>query len=125
MLRLIDIVLILLFGFISISHIDRSVAVELPKAEFLPRQVPDFENWAVLTVDSGGGWICGFEKSRVTQPAELEAWLRQEQEAGVRHLRLRLDRQRPAADVALVQRLCEELDMALAIEVLLDRGERP
>ena len=69
MLRLIDIVLILLFGFISISHIDRSVAVELPKAEFLPRQVPDFENWAVLTVDSGGGWILAVAREKTSDTA--------------------------------------------------------
>lgn len=125
MLRLIDIVLILLFGFISISHIDRSIAVELPQAEFMPRIAPDFENWAVVTVDEHGTWICGFDRTRISGVAELSQWMASEQRNGVTHVRLRVDRNRPSSEVALLQGVCEELDMALALEVILSRGERP
>jgi biopolymer transport protein ExbD len=120
-LRLIDIVLILLFGFISISHIDRSIAVELPQASYLPELPPDFENWAVVAVDESGAWICGFGKLVMQDPAGLENWLLGEKEAGVTHVRLRMEKTRPSAEVAQLKSLCEKLDLALALEVLVNR----
>lgn len=123
MLRLIDIVLILLFGFISISHFDRSLTVDLPRAGHLPRLQPDFTRQAVVAVTAEGAIVCGMDRLRMAGTEDLRDWLAAEQAAGAVQVRLRTDRARPAAEVALVQDLCLELDMGLTLELIRERRE--
>ena len=117
MLRLIDIVLILLFGFISISHFDRGVEVELPKAGHLPRLQAEFEGLALVALDADGTFVCGLERHVADGEDDLRAWLAAEQLAGATQVRLRADRGRPASDVARMQRLCGELGLGLTLEI--------
>lgn len=117
MLRLIDIVLILLFGFISISHFDRGLEVELPRAGHLPRLQAEFEGLALVALDADGSYVCGQERRVAEDEDGLRAWLDAEKTAGATQVRLRADRGRPAADVARVQRLCTELGLGLTLEI--------
>ncbi|MDP2361006.1 MAG: hypothetical protein Q8O14_09665 [bacterium] len=123
MLRLIDIVLILLFGFISISHFDRGLEVDLPRAGHLPRLQADFENLVLISLDEAGGIVCGMERRPAAGEEELRAWLAGEKAAGAVQVRLRADRARPSAEVALVRDLCAELDLGLTLEVIRQREE--
>lgn len=118
MLRLIDIVLILLFGFISISHVDRAWEVDLPQASFVPDLPPDFEDWVVVAV-ADDGYVCGAERVRLPDAEALRAWLGLEAAAGATHVRLRADRDRESRSVAQVTQLCEELELDLALEIRL------
>lgn len=118
MLRLIDIVLILLFGFISISHVDRAWEVDLPQASFVPELPPDFEDWVVVAV-ADEGFVCGAERLRLPNEIALGAWLAREAAAGATHVRLRADREHESRIVSSVAALCEGLDLDLALEIRL------
>jgi biopolymer transport protein ExbD len=122
MLRLIDIVLILLFGFISISHVDRAWEVDLPRASFIPDLPPDFEDWIIVAVD-GEGYVCGAERLRLPDGEALGRWLEGEAAAGASHVRLRADRQAPGRSVAQVTELCRRAGLNLALEVTLETTE--
>jgi len=117
-LRLIDIVLILLFGFISISHFDSSVSVQLPEAGHMPRLQAEFQNLAVVSLNEAGAFVCGPERHQVADATELRDWLAGEQAAGATQVRLRADRGRPSSEVALLQELCGELDLGLSLEII-------
>ena len=119
MLRLIDIVLILLFGFISISHVDRAWEVDLPQASFVPELPPDFEDWVVVAV-AGEGFVCGAERVRLPDADALRLWLEREAAAGANHVRLRVDRDRESRSVAIVSGVCEALRLDLALEIRLN-----
>lgn len=126
MLRLIDIVLILLFGFISISHFDRGMEVELPVAGHLPRLQAEFEGLALVGLDASGAYVCGQERLVVESGEDLRAWLMGERDAGAVQVRLRAHRGRPSAEVARLQRICTELELGLTLEVVRrPEEERP
>lgn len=124
MLRFVDIVLILLFGFISISHFDRAVQVDLPTAGHMPRLQAEFQNLAVVSIQADGSFVCGTDQRKAADLETLRAWLAAERESGTTMVRLRADRLRPSADVALLQGLCSELEMGLTLEIIR-RQEEP
>ena len=123
MIRLIDIVLILLFGFISISHIDRAIEMRLPHAEYLPLVPPDFEDWTVVGALQNGGFVCGVDKIELAGLEELRAYLVQAQAELRGRVRLRVDLDLPGAYIARVLELCGELEIPVALEVIRDRPE--
>lgn len=123
MIRLIDIVLILLFGFISISHFDRAVEVDLPNAGHLPRLQAEFQDLAVVSILGDGTFICGMDRRRVADSEALAGWLAAERDAGAKIVRLRADRSRPSSEVAMLQQICGELGMGLTLEIVRRQEE--
>ncbi len=123
MIRLIDIVLILLFGFISISHVDRSIERDLPRAAYLPAVPPDFEDWIVVGIMPEGGFICGSDRVEADNAAGLREVLAGFMAQGSERVRLRVDRDQPGAGVAAVLNVCRGLELPVALEVVLERPE--
>ncbi len=123
MLRLIDIVLILLFGFISISHIDRAIEMQLPHAEYLPLVPPDFEDWTVVGALHDGGFVCGVDKIELADDEALREYLSRAKAEQRGRVRLRVDLDLPGAYIARVLELCGDLEIPVALEVIRDRPE--
>lgn len=123
MLRLIDIVMIILFGFISISHIDKQVDVELPRVKYFPLEPPDYENWLVLGVHHDGFYTVDYGSKRIDDQEVLQGWL-QEQSLQNRDLRVRIraDRDAPMGMIRQVVDICTEEEIPLSLEMILLRN---
>jgi biopolymer transport protein ExbD len=128
MLRLIDIVLILLFGFISISHIDRSLDVDLPTGEYIPAVPPDFQDWTVVAIDNSGAYICGLDRIKCVDTAQLNTYVEKLKSDGHEKIRLRVHHKQPGQSVAQVMEICRQYEVSVSLEVILEtpaNGETP
>jgi len=75
LIRLIDVVFILLFGFISISEISEKSKIELPKSSEMPSSNPDKEKVIFIGIDSAGRYLVEEESKVITEPDVLFRYL--------------------------------------------------
>ena len=75
LIRLIDVVFILLFGFISISEISEKSKIELPKSSEMPPSNPDTEEVLFIGIDSEGRYLVEAETKVITTPDVLFRYL--------------------------------------------------
>jgi biopolymer transport protein ExbD len=78
-IRLIDVVMLLLFGFISISQISRKSMIALPRSVSVPPAVPDREEIVFIGVLPDGTFLVENETRSIIDPAMLQIYLRQTQ----------------------------------------------
>ena len=78
MIRLIDVVFILLFGFISISEISEKSRIELPESAETPPSNPDQEEVLFVGIDSDGRYLLEEETRMVDSPEGLFYYLREQ-----------------------------------------------
>lgn len=74
-LRLIDVVLILLFGFISISEISRQTQIELPKCKDIPLSNPDKEAILIVGITEDGRYLVEDETQYTTNTKVLMRYI--------------------------------------------------
>lgn len=129
-LRMVDIVLIVLFGFICISTIENQKKVELPKSDRIPQEPPDDFETVTITVDALGKYYTA-EKATPSNNEEVEQFLMFQkklfgQKKGFR-VKIRADRSAPMHTVKWLAELCDDLNTERSLIVIrttnpLERG---
>ena len=123
--RFVDVVLILLFGFISISSV-RATEVDLATSTEAPTPPPDFEEVLFVAIRPDGTFLLDEERVEVRGARELLRYLGAELERmGDQPVRVRIRASRYAPMRYLVDaaRVCDELGVPKALEVEMG-GER-
>ena len=122
LIRLIDIVFILLFGFISISEISDRSKIALPKSENMPQTPPDTEKILIVGVAEDGGYLVENERVKFATPLELKTYLQAEKdkasEAGSDlRVRVRPNWNTPIKFTMYVASICDELSLTKGMDV--------
>lgn len=118
-LRFVDVVLILLFGFISISSIEPSI-IEPPESTETPVMPPDREAIIYVGIQYDGTFLVEDESRVIDSVPALRSFLLEKvQEVGDRPLKVRLRSSRVAPIRYLMDAagLCDELGIRKSIEV--------
>ncbi len=122
MIRLIDVVFILLFGFIAISEVTDRSKIELPKSENTPKTPPDREKLLIVGVADDGSYLVDNEMVRLTSPKELYNYLATKKEkaggdaAGLL-VRVRPNWNTPIKYTMLVASICDKLNIVKGMDV--------
>lgn len=121
-IRLIDVVLILLFGFISISEVSQQTKVNLPRSTQVPLSNPDKEEILIIGINSDGIYLVDEEETEIDDLRILEAYIHTKQDAyliqgaNIR-VRIRSDRNAPAKYTMQLATLCDQLNIPKSIDV--------
>ena len=125
-LRFVDVVLILLFGFISISSIE-STDIELPESTETKILAPDREEVIFVGVRQDGSFLVEDETRTIPGLRGLQAYLLQKRdsyEEGVPiKVRIRCSKTAPMQYLMRAASLCDELGLRKSIEVKIDQGD--
>jgi biopolymer transport protein ExbD len=121
-IRLIDVVLNLLFGFISISEINRLSQIELPESSQLPLTNPDKEQILIIGITQTGQYLLEDETKIVDNTTDLRNFIFQRQQklstAKIRiRVRIRSDREAPSLYTFQLANICDELNIVKSIDV--------
>ncbi len=123
--RFVDVVLILLFGFISISSV-RATEVELATSTETPSPPPELEEVLFVAIRSDGTYLVDEERREIRGARELLRWLGSELgtmgDEAVK-VRIRASRDAPMRYLVDAARVCDELGLPKALEVEM-AGER-
>ena len=121
-LRFVDVVLILLFGFISISNL-QDTKVELPESTETEPVAMDTEEVIFVGVLPGGSYLIEDESMLVSSLDDLEEYLvsykRSLGDVPIK-VRIRSSKDASAKDAFALATLCDELDLAKSLEVELN-----
>jgi biopolymer transport protein ExbD len=122
-IRLIDVVLLLLFGFISISQITKKSIIALPRSVSVPPAVPDREEVVFVGVMRDGTFLVDNETRSIGDPRVLQIYLRQTQaalakEKAVMRVRIRANWDVPMAHVFKAVAACEALKLPSGLDVI-------
>jgi biopolymer transport protein ExbD len=122
LIRLIDIVFILLFGFISISEISQKSQIELPKSSETPPSNPDKEQVIFLGITAQGHYLVENETKYIETPETLYYYLRkQAKQAASRseklRVRIRSNWDSPIKYTMAAADICDELNIPKGVDV--------
>lgn len=122
-IRLIDIVLLLLFGFISIAQITKKSIIQLPKSVSAPLATPDREEVVFVGVMRDGTFLVDNETRSVVDPRVLQLYLKQTQTAlaqqkAVMRVRIRANWDVPMTHVFRAVAACEALQLPSGLDVI-------
>jgi len=122
-IRLIDVVLILLFGFIAISEISKKSRIDLPESEAVPATAPDREVVVYIGILPDGRYLVEDETAVIDDPAALMRYVLQKQsELNSRNIRMRV-RVRANHDSEVryaftVVNICQETKIPVGLDVI-------
>jgi biopolymer transport protein ExbD len=122
-LRLIDVVLLLLFGFISISQLNRKSLIALPRSLSVPPAIPDREEVVFVGVLPDGTFLVENESQTIAEPRILQAYLQRtqanltKQNARMR-VRIRANWDVPMSHVFKAVASCEALKLPTGLDVI-------
>lgn len=117
--RFVDVVLILLFGFISISSV-RATEIELPESTETPPPAPEAAEVLFVGIRPDGTYLVDEERQEIRGAANLLRFVAAELEAvGDRPLkvRIRASHDTPMRFLIDAARVCDELGLPRALEV--------
>lgn len=122
MLRLIDVVFILLFGFISISEISEKSNIELPKSTETPPSNPDKEHVLFVGINSQGSYLVESESQSIGSVGGLYAYLQSKVDAANRagealRVRIRSNWDTPIKYTMAAADICDNLNIPKGIDV--------
>ncbi len=128
-IRLIDVVLILLFGFIAISEIDIRSQIKLAKSTTVPVTAPDREVVIYVGVLPDGRYLVEKESRMIEQPKVLAGYLQNKQSEFTTHhkrlkIRIRTNYDAPVKYAFAVVNICQELGIPVGLDVVHKKGER-
>lgn len=120
-IRLIDVVLILLFGFISISQVSRNSQIDLPKSTQIPLSNPDKEEILIINITKNGEYLVD-DETRTINGDSLYNYIYQkkklfEADEALIRVRIRSDRDAPARFTFDLATICDHLNIAKSIDV--------
>jgi biopolymer transport protein ExbD len=122
--RFVDVVLILLFGFISISSV-RATEVDLPTSTEAPAPPPEVEEVLFIAIRADGTYLVDEERVEVRGARALLGWLGPAA-AGLGDepvkVRIRASRDAPMRYLVDAARVCDELGLPKALEVEMGQG---
>lgn len=121
--RLIDVVLILLFGFISISEISRKSKIELPKSAQTPPTNPDAESILIIGIKEDGTYLVNNESEVIANFMDLKDYILDHNEKDLLNnrqtrVRIRSNWNTPIKYTITLAYLCDELNIATGIDVI-------
>ena len=127
MIRLIDVVFILLFGFISISEISERSKIELPNSSETPPSNPDKEQVLFLGIDQRGRFLVENESRAMSSAQELYVYLKDELaevhgRGDEMRVRIRSNWDTPIKYTMAAADICDNLGIVKGIDVR--RGRR-
>lgn len=118
--RFVDIVLILLFGFIAIAQLQESSEIELPKSRNTPKAVLESAYFIAVGVTKEGLYLVNQESVALNDVSALRAFLRtesQELEAEKVQVRIRSQHDAPIRYALRAAQICDELGLAKLLDV--------
>lgn len=123
MIRLIDIVFILLFGFIAVSQIDSSAAIEPPKSTEAMEGAPEGTRTVIIGVTKEGTYPIGAGDVVLKDLSELRSYLTQElleaeNEGSQLGIRIRADWDSSVEYGLAVAKLCSNLGIPKGLDVV-------
>jgi len=123
MIRLIDVVFILLFGFIAISQIGISAAIEPPKSAEAEQSGPDAPIEVIVGVSRDGSYPVDAGNRVLSDIRELKSYLSNKMaEAAAQGVplgvRIRAAWDSPVEHSLAVARLCRELGIPKGLDVI-------
>jgi len=127
--RLIDVVFILLFGFISVSQLAEKSQIDLPKSQEMPPTNPDPEIVVILGVTTSGLYLVENEKYAIDNLPQLRDYLSSKKEAVESvnqriRVRIRANFDAPIKYTMRAADLCDELNIPKGIDVLRSAKKR-
>jgi biopolymer transport protein ExbD len=119
LIRFVDVVLILLFGFIIISDIEDNSEIILPKSTETPPIPPDFEELIYIGVTSEGIYLLEDETMEVTSREELEKYLVRKKDlyGDFLKVRIRSNYDTPVYYAFAAAQLCDGFGIKKALDV--------
>jgi len=123
-LRFVDVVLILLFGFISISEVSEQSRIKLPISSETPPSYPDKETVIFIGITQNGLFLVENEQKIITNIQDLKRYiLRKKRFYGARgiaiRIRYRANWNTPVRHTIEAAALCDALDIPKGIDVRL------
>ena len=121
--RLIDVVLILLFGFISISEISRKSKIELPKSTQTPPSHLDMESILIIGITEDGSYLVDNESRKLSDFEELKTYIIENNQKAIinnakTRVRIRSNYNAPIRYTVMLARFCDELNIVKGIDVI-------
>jgi biopolymer transport protein ExbD len=122
-IRLIDVVLILLFGFIAISEISKKSKIDLPESEAVPTTAPDREVVVYIGILPDGRYLVEDETAVIDDATSLMRYVIQKQsELNRRNIRMRV-RVRANYDSEVryaftVVNICQDTKIPVGLDVI-------
>ncbi|MCG3158885.1 MAG: hypothetical protein DKINENOH_05532 [bacterium] len=127
--RYIDIVMILLFGFICSAELSQTSHIELAKTVELPLSNPDPEVVIFVGILPDGYYLFDNEKHRTADPAVLEQYLQQtkaslEESRYKMRVRLRANHDTPIRFLMKAAEVCDRLEVLKTFDVRVGSNVR-
>ena len=122
--RFVDVVLILLFGFISISSV-QVTEIDVPLSTETPPPPPEIEEVLFVGIRSDGTYLVDDERSEIVGGRDLLRFIASELERiGDRavKVRIRASHDTPIRFLVDAARVCDELGVPKALEVQMAGG---
>lgn len=128
--RMIDIVMILLFGFICTAQLSSQSRITLPMTVELPPATPDPEIVVYVAVTNDGKFWWEEEKQFTSDPAVLEGYLDAKKGELVRsqykmRVRLRANHDTPVRYVMQAAAICDRLEILKTVDVRIGSKYKP
>ncbi|RMF62153.1 MAG: biopolymer transporter ExbD [Calditrichaeota bacterium] len=122
-IRLIDVVMILLFGFIAISEIDTRSKIQLAKSTTVPITRPDREVVEYIGVLPDGRYLVEHETQQIDELEVLQLYLQNKlrayQQASTRlKVRIRTNYDAPVKYAFRVVNICQNLGIPVGLDVV-------
>lgn len=122
MIRLIDVVLILLFGFISISELSQKSPIQLPVSSQVPASPPDTEEVLFVSITAEGQYFREDRPGIYLAPEDLPRLLENAKRAAALkglslRVRLRSNWNTPIKYTMYAADLCDNLGISKGVEV--------
>jgi len=122
LIRLIDVVFILLFGFISISQVTHKSQIDLPKSTETPNSYPDPEEIVFIGIIPSGIYLVENETRSIDDLQVLVYYLRNkknelEQNGARIRVRLRAAWNTPIKHIMTAADVCDNLGIQKGIDV--------
>lgn len=124
-IRLIDVVLILLFGFISISEISSRSVLELPKSTQMAYVYPDKEELLIIGITNEGKFLVEDESKIITDFGTLRDYVETKRLENTKNkidtrVRIRSNWNTPIKYTLAVANLCDQLGIPKGVDVILE-----
>lgn len=127
-IRLIDIVLILLFGFISISEISSTSVIQLPQSKQMLYSFPDRESLVIIGITADGKYLVENESEVISDFNNLKYYintkLQENQSENIEtRVRIRSNWNTPIKYTLAVANFCDYLKIPKGVEIVLKGGK--
>lgn len=122
-IRLIDVVFILLFGFIAISEVSKRSKIKLAKSVAVPASAPDRETVVYIGVLADGNYLVNDESQVITDLGLLEKYILRERvrlsrQNVLMRVRIRTSYNAPVKYAFAVVNICQDMKIPAGLDVI-------